>query len=86
MTDGGTGASDAPTARTNLGLVIGSDVQAHSAVLDATTASFTAADEIKLDGVEALADVTDATNIAASGGYVAGGTDVALTDGGTGSK
>ena len=87
LTDGGTGASDAPTARTNLGLVIGSDVQAHSAVLDATTASFTAADEIKLDGVEALADVTDPTNIiAASGGYVAGGTDVALTDGGTGAS
>jgi len=86
LTDGGTGASDAPTARTNLGLVIGSDVQAHSAVLDATTASFTAADETKLDGIEALADVTDATNIAASGGYVAGGTDVALTDGGTGAS
>ena len=86
LTDGGTGASDAPTARTNLGLVIGSDVQAHSAVLDATTASFTAADETKLDGIEALADVTDVTNIAASGGYVAGGTDVALTDGGTGAS
>ena len=113
----------APTARTNLGVAIGTDVQAHSAVLDATTASFTAADESKLDGIEAgatvdqtpaeiktayesnadtnvfddadvtklagieaLADVTDATNIAASGGYVAGGTDVALTDGGTGAS
>jgi len=86
LTDGGTGASDAPTARTNLGLVIGSDVQAHSTVLDATTASFTGADKTKLDGIEALADVTDATNIAANGGYVAGGTDVALTDGGTGAS
>ena len=76
----------ATTARTNLGVAIGTNVQAHSAVLDATTASFTTADEIKLDGVEALADVTDATNIAASGGYVAGGTDVALTDGGTGAS
>ena len=84
LTDGGTGASDAPTARTNLGLVIGSDVQAHSAVLDATTASFTAADEIKLDGVEALADVTDPTNIIAAGGYITGTTVVPIADGGTG--
>ena len=77
---------DAPTARTNLGVEIGTDVQAHSATLDATTASFTAADETKLDGIEALADVTNATNIAASGGYVAGGADVALADGGTGAS
>jgi len=73
-------------ASQNLDLEIGVDVQAHSATLDATTASFTTADETKLDGIEALADVTDATNIAASGGYVAGGTDVALTDGGTGAS
>jgi hypothetical protein len=76
----------ASTSRTNLGVAIGTNVQAHSAVLDATTASFTTADETKLDGIEALADVTDATNIAASGGYISGGTDVALTDGGTGAS
>jgi hypothetical protein len=51
------------TARTNLGVVIGTDVQAHSAVLDATTASFTTADEIKLDGIEALAEVNDPTTL-----------------------
>ena len=78
--------ASATTSRTNLGVAIGTDVQAHSATLDATTASFTTADETKLDGIEALADVTDATNIAASGGYVAGGTDVALADGGTGAS
>lgn len=46
---------NAGTARTNLGLAIGSDVQAYSAVLAATTASFTSADETKLDGIETSA-------------------------------
>lgn len=40
---------------------------ANSAVLAATTASFTTADETKLDGIEALADVTDAANVNAAG-------------------
>lgn len=52
--------------RTSLGLSIGSDVQAWSAVLDATTASFLIADETKLDGIEALADVTDTANVTTS--------------------
>ena len=52
----------ASTSRTNLGLAIGSDVQAHSAVLDATTASYTTAEETKLAGIEtaATADQTGA--------------------------
>jgi len=36
-------------------------------VLAATTASFTTADETKLDGIEAAADVTDAANVSAAG-------------------
>lgn len=39
----------------------------NQAVLDATTASFTSAQETKLAGVEALADVTDTANVTAAG-------------------
>ena len=58
---------DLPLARANLGLEIGADVQAWSAVLDGTTASFTIAEETKLAGIEALADVTDTANVTAAG-------------------
>ena len=42
---------------------IGVTVQGYSSVLAGTTASFTTADETKLDGIEAGADVTDAANV-----------------------
>ena len=42
-------------------------IQPLDAVLTATTASFLIADESKLDGIEALADVTDVTNVTAAG-------------------
>lgn len=56
-------AADAAAIRTAAGVVIGTDVQAYSAVLAGTTASFLLADETKLDAIEALADVTDAGNV-----------------------
>jgi hypothetical protein len=46
---------------------IGVSVQGYSSVLAGATASFTTADESKLDGIEALADVTDTANVTAAG-------------------
>lgn len=46
VADGGTGASDAATARVNLGLEIGVDVQAYNANLDSISALGTAADKM----------------------------------------
>ena len=47
--------ASASTSRTNLGVAIGSDVQAFSSVLAGTTASYTTAEETKLAGIEASA-------------------------------
>lgn len=50
VADGGTGASTASGARTNLGLGIGTDVQAHSAALDAVSGVNTGDQTISLTG------------------------------------
>jgi hypothetical protein len=59
---------------------VGTSVQAYSSVLDATTASYTTAEETKLSGIEASADVTDTTNVVAA---LTAGTNVAIAANGT---
>jgi len=69
--------ASASAARTTMGVAIGSDVQAHSSVLDNTTASYTTAEESKLSGIETGADVTDATNVNAAGAVMNSDTSTA---------
>lgn len=63
VADGGTGASTAAGARTNLGLVIGTDVQAYDATLAALAAANWVANAIPIgSGADTVAQVTFAAN------------------------
>jgi hypothetical protein len=61
VADGGTGASTAANARTNLGLAIGTDVQAYSAALGSIAALTTAADKMIYTTAANTYAVTDLT-------------------------
>ena len=67
---GGTGATDVGTARTNLGVVIGTDVQAYSATLDAVSAGTYSGD----DSIVTVGTVTAGTWNATTVGTIYGGT------------
>ena len=74
VAEGGTGASDAATARTNLGLAIGSDVQAYDAQL-ADIAGLTPTDGVFIVGNGANFVAESGATARASLGVDAAGTD-----------
>jgi hypothetical protein len=72
--DGGTGASTALGARANLGLAIGTDVQAYSSVLFGVAERYTAADEIIYSSASG---VLASTTLSSFGRTIASGADAA---------
>jgi hypothetical protein len=102
IADGGTGASDAGTARTNLGLAIGTDVQAYDAELTAIAGlAVTDGNFIVGNGTTWVAEngstartslglgtmsTQDASSVSITGGSITGITDLAVADGGTGAS
>jgi hypothetical protein len=74
IADGGTGASTASGARTNLGLAIGADIQAYSAVLSGVAGQFDEADEVIYASASGVVASTPFTAFARS---IASGTTAA---------
>jgi len=102
VADGGTGASTAANARTNLGLVIGTDVQAYNAGLaDIAGLAKTDGNLIVGNGTNWVAEsgatartslglgsiaTQNSNSVAITGGSITGITDLAVADGGTGAS
>lgn len=75
IADGGTGASTAVAARTNLGLVIGTDVQAYNYVLSGLTSSYNTANSFPYassSGVISIANLSSYGRSLISGSTAAG--------------
>lgn len=59
-------------------LAVGTTVQAYNAFLTGATATFTSTLETKINGIEALADVTDTANVTAAGALMESAIDIDL--------